>query len=115
MSDIKLNDSHDIEIVNNDLVLITGLDYKVQKLKQNLKMFLGEWFLDTSLGIPYLQEIYAKIVDAKRVDAVFKEAILNTEDVIELLTFELDLGSNRELSLNFSVRFDEGVAEIEGI
>jgi len=113
MSDILLNSSHDVEFSGNDISIVTGLDERIQRLKQNLKYFLSEWFLNTGEGIPYFQEIFVKQVDPDRVDAVFKEAILNTHGVIELLTFELDLDEQtRKLTLTFSARFDEGVVEI---
>lgn len=115
MSDLALNDSHDLEPVNNEIILIEGLEAKTQKLKQKYKTFLGEWFLETSMGVPWIQKIFTKQVNTSEVDAILKGVILSSEDVIELLSFNLDLDSNRRLNLTFQVRFDEGVATISEV
>ena len=71
-----------------------------------MQFFLGEWFLDTTIGIPWMQMIFVKGVAASLIEAVFKEAILNTEGVTSLEKFDpLDYEpSTRELTVNFTVR-----------
>jgi len=115
MSDVGLTTDHDLNVIDNDLVVLTGLDAKVQKLKQEYKMFLGEWFLNTSKGVPYIQKIFTKQVNVSEVDAILKNVILDSEDVIELISFDLQLNSDRRLLLDFSVRFEEGVATINEV
>lgn len=111
MSDICLDSNHDLKIESNDLVILTGLEAKVQKLTQKFKLFLGEWFLNTSKGIPYFQKIMTKQVNPSEIDAILKDVILSSEDVIELISFDLQLNSDRKLLLTFSVRFEEGVSD----
>ena len=56
MADLKLNeDTGDLEITNNDLSLTYGVDSRRQHLEIRLRTFLSEWFLDTTVGVPYVQ------------------------------------------------------------
>lgn len=107
--DFKLDDNNDLVIENNNLLLIDGADLVKQILKERLQTFLGEWFLDTDLGVPYFQDILKKGVNLKTISNVFKNEILGTPGVIELEKFNLDFTEgNRRLSLDFSVRTEDG-------
>lgn len=108
MSSIKLNSSHDIDIVNNKIVLVEDIEEKSQILIQNLKFFLGEWFLDNTAGIPYYRDVLKKKIEPSKVSSAFKNAILSSQGVIELVAFSLDLDTQRKLRLDFTVRFSEG-------
>ena len=98
----------DLQITDNNLVLsVTNSNAEIeQRLQQNLQFFLGEWFLNTALGIPWLEMVFVKGVAASLIEAVFKEAILNTQGVIGLERFDpLEYEpSSRELTVNFTVR-----------
>ncbi len=109
MSSVKLNDSHDLEIVNNDLFIVEGADEVKQKLLQKFKMFYKEWFLDVSQGIPYIEEVFLKQPNTFRVDAILKQTIVSTEGVLELLEYDLDFNnSTRALKLKFLVKTNSG-------
>jgi hypothetical protein len=113
MSDLKLVDSTwDLEISNADLVIITQKDALRQFLKQRLQMFFGEWFLDSSLGVPYFQEIMTKQPAFEAVDAIFKRQILETPGITQLDEFNLEYDNvNRTLSLSFRANSTEGVID----
>lgn len=107
--DFKLDDNNDLVIENNNLVLIDGADFVKQLLKERLQTFLGEWFLDIEIGIPYFQDILKKNVSLNTIANIFKNEILQTPGVIELEKFDLDYNENtRELSLSFAVRSLDG-------
>ncbi len=109
MTDIKLNDNNDIAIENNDIVFITSIDEVRQRLLENLNTFKGEWFLDLEMGIPYYQDISKKNIDLNVIESVFKDAILDSPGVLELLDFSLDIdNSSRQLDVNFTARASEG-------
>ena len=106
----------DLVFENNELVLVDGLDLVEQLLRQRLQTFLGEWFLDTSLGLPYFQDILVKNPNANVVTSLLKDAILNTPGVIELVSFTPDFDSvNRSLNLSFSVRANDGEITITNL
>ncbi len=109
MSDIALNTSGDIRLAGDDLDFTTGQETIADFVGVRLKTFLGEWFLDQSLGVPYFEEIFKKNFNARVVDAVFKNEILDSPGIIELKEFELDLDeATRQLTLTFAARSEEG-------
>lgn len=111
MNDLKLNpDTWDLVIENFDLATVDGVDAIQQNLNQRLRTFLGEYFLDVRVGVPYFQEIFKKRFNPVVVDTAFKREIIYTEGIIELLSFNINIDtSTRELSLNTKVLTTEGV------
>ena len=73
-------------------------------------MFLGEWFLDKSQGVPYYQHVFVKNFDPVIIDSIFKRVILTTPGILELLTFDIEFDeTKRSMSLNFDARSTAGV------
>ncbi len=101
--DFKLNSNHDLAIENFDLVLISGTDQVIQKIGQRLKLYLGEWFLDTTVGLPYYKNVFKKDYDVGLLEASFKAQILGTTGVDSLLEFNLSLQDGRTLIVTFKV------------
>lgn len=121
MIDIKLNPATwDLELVQGELTLVTDDDTTVQHIRQRLLAFRAEWFLDLSLGVPWLQEILGKPQDISIVEAELKRCILETPDVAELLEFSLDeADGERTIAVNFACRLTSGenvtnIVEITG-
>lgn len=109
MSGIKLDINGDIDITDGKFSLTTGVDAIAQRLKQRLGLFLGEWFLDKSRGLPYIQQILVKNPNPTVIDSIFKNEILSEVAVKELTSFELDLDEpTRLLTVNFSAKTDDG-------
>lgn len=112
MSDIKLGPDGDILVDGPDLQQTTGVDAIEQHLKQRLKTFYGEYFLDIRRGIPYFQHVLIKNPDPVIVDTVFKRQVLNTPGAEELLEFDIDVDiSTRVMTLSFKARTSEGVID----
>lgn len=111
MSMLKLNDDHDLAIENNKFVIIDKDAALRQRLIQNLKTFFQEWFLDLTIGVPYFQIVFVKGAPPSLVSSIFKDVILQTEDVGILERFEpLDYNtSTRELFIDFTVVSVDGV------
>ena len=109
--DLLLNpDTHDMVFVNGGCpVTVAQQDIVAQRLKITLMTFLGEWFLDTELGIPYFQQILTKVRNKATVDSIFQQAILNDPGVLEMVAYESTLDSaNRGFNLDFAVRVADG-------
>lgn len=122
MSDIGLIldpidlDFGDVEIVNGDLVLVTGVDEIQQNVLQNLKTFLGEWFLDNTIGVPYFQQILIKNPDQSKIDAIIQNTIADTPGIIQLLTYSSTIDTkNRSLSISFKALSTSGVVDYKGL
>lgn len=97
--------SHDLVISKYDLHLVESTDATAQRLKVKLKIFLGEYFLNTLFGLPYYEQVFKKNPDLAAVEAQIKAAIKNTYDVKEILSFSMELdNAARSLYVNFAVR-----------
>lgn len=109
MSDIALDTDGDLLIENNSLVLARGDDAIVQQLLIRFKFFLGEWFLDTRIGVPYFGEILIKNPDLSRVRGIFKQLILTTPGIASLESFALEVeGVTRKATVTFRARKTDG-------
>ncbi len=86
----------------------TTIDYVIQKIRIRLQTFLGEWYLDTTLGLPYFQ-IQEKNPNIKLIEAAMKEKIMGVEGVESILSFKLVYdNSKRTLKPSFTVSTTSG-------
>lgn len=100
--------SHDLLIVDNDLKLIDKAERIAQQIKITLKFWLGEWFLDTSKGVPYLEYILVKNPNLNHIRAIFREKILDVPGVTAINTLDLVHDrQNRKLTVSYEVEADE--------
>jgi hypothetical protein len=112
--DLKLDDDHDLAIENNAVVLVSGAQEVRQRLIERLLTFQGEWFLDTTIGVPYYQDILKKAVDAAVIEAIFKTEIIETPGILELLDFDTDYSaSTRQFDVAFVVRSTTGEVSVQ--
>lgn len=108
MSSLKVDkDTNDLVVEGNTLVIVNGALETQQQLRADLQEFFGEWFLDTTRGVPYFEEVFVKLPNPSRVDAIFKNFILKSAGVLELLSFNLEI-IDRGLQLDFEVRSVDG-------
>ena len=109
----------DIAFEDGDLVLIEGVDAVAQTLKQRLSFGLGEWFLSINEGVPYFQTILLKNPNIAAIEGIFRNTILSTPGVLELLSLDFDFDSrNRVFEVNFEARSQQGninFSEIIGV
>lgn len=78
---------------DGDYTLGTGRDFYVdspeavaQAVSTRLKLFQGEWFLDTTDGTPWFQDVLGKYTRATY-DSVVRLRLLRTQGVLALLSF----------------------------
>lgn len=70
--DLKLGSDNDLIMDDGDLVLTTTrTEIAAQTLGITLKTYRGEWFLNTTFGVPYLQEIIGVARKKDIVDRIF--------------------------------------------
>ena len=110
MSDLKIDENNELVISNGDLVLTTvATDNIAQSIRQRLRIIKGEWFLDRTLGLPYLDTILEKNPNSLLVTTLYKNQILETKGVTKLNTFNLSFDNKaRQLDLTFSVIITTG-------
>ena len=76
----------------NQIILQSDLDALVNKVKQRLNFFLGEWFINTDVGIAYFQEILRQPVDPALIVTIINSDLLQEIDIlsIEGVSIEFD-------------------------
>lgn len=69
----------------NDIVIprqiVRGADALIQRVKLCLRFFLGEWFLDQRLGVPWIQQIFVAGPDMPKIQAILSRAIMKVPGV----------------------------------
>lgn len=91
---------------NGDLVIpvqfVSGLQAVIQRVKIRLQMFRGEWFLNQELGVPYYQEVLGHKFDKAKTLSIFRQPIITTPGVIELISISVTFDPHtRLMSISF--------------
>jgi hypothetical protein len=108
--DLQLNlATNDLIFSNGDILLVKGLPAVQQQLSLTLKTFLGEWFLDEQIGVPYFQQIFVKRPSVTLIETVFRSAILACPGIAEIDSLKFTLNrESREGRVDFKARTDWG-------
>ena len=106
--DIKLQDvQRDLDISGGDLNLVDGPEAVAQHLRIRFHFFLGEWFLDQRLGVPYFQKVLKKNPGTNVVRAVLRRVITTTPGVLALISLNTEYeGAIRKLTTPFECRIE---------
>lgn len=115
-SEIDLdNEFNDIKIIDGKLSLTSNTVLEVsQRLRVRLKTYRQEWYGNTSVGVPYLDNILVKNINKEAVDGLFKALIIETEGVLSLDFFSSEYSERyRTYSATFKCRVinNEGGSE----
>ncbi|WP_237173051.1 hypothetical protein [Paracandidimonas lactea] len=90
--DIKLDRRHDLALSKtNDLVLIDGAQRVRQQIEVTLLTFLGEWFLDVSWGIPYLEKIMIKTPNRAEIENIIRAKVRDVPGVTAVPSVQVEL------------------------
>ena len=111
MVDIALHaNDHDILIKDGDFLLIDNAERVAQQIKVKLLTFLGEWFLDTTWGVPYIEYILVKQPNQELIKQILSEQISSVDDVKSLNALELDYQVKvRTLIIKYEVSTEYGL------
>jgi len=71
------------------LVMVTDAEAVGQHARERLQTFAGEWFLDTTIGVPWLTQILAQRYDPALAEAVTKAVLLGTDGVTGISSFSV--------------------------
>lgn len=111
MRTLALNDSGDLAISAGRLQLVSGVAAIRQQVQMRLRFWAGEWFADTSVGVPWGSILGAKGAQAFA-EATLRRAIETTPGVIaplERFVFTFD-GARRSATVDFRARTTTGEA-----
>jgi hypothetical protein len=114
MNDLALDViTNDLQITGLDLSIIEAADRVRQQLLIKLNLWVGEWFLDTEFGTPYLDNILGKQISLAGSVAAMKKAILEVNDVQSLTFFNYSFDrAARKLTVDFECNTPFGIVRI---
>ena len=114
MNDLALDPiTHDLLITGLDLSVIKGADRVRQQVLVKLRLWQGEWFLDTEFGTPYIDQILGKRVSLAGAVAALKKSILEVNDVDRITSFKYSFDRvARSLSVDFECATKYGLIRI---
>lgn len=111
--DILLDATGDLDI-DSDIHFSTGLAAVAQGIRLRCLLFKGEWFLDLELGVPYFQDILGQKFSEVKVRTAFRNAILDTPGVAEIVSLTTDFNAaTRRLTVSWVVDTDFGQVDDE--
>lgn len=100
----------DLLLRDNDLMLIDNAERVAQQILITLRFWLGEWFLDTTQGVPYLEYILIKNPNLSHIRQIFTEAIESVEGVQSIDDMILDFDErNRRLIVEYTATTEYGL------
>lgn len=103
-----------VDAVTGDLTLdaevVDGADAILQDVRLRCRLFLGEWFLNTEVGVPYLQQILGtKKPNLDLVRQALRDAVEETPGVDRVLSIQVTLDkAGRTATVRFTASTDEG-------
>ncbi|MFY0477092.1 hypothetical protein [Achromobacter marplatensis] len=90
--DLALSADHDLDLdLLGRAAFVDGADRIAQQIKTTLLAFLGEWFLDTSFGVPYFEDVLVKSPDRASIEAIFRARIRAVPGVVRVRGLELQV------------------------
>lgn len=108
--DLKLNGAHDLAVEAGNGVLVDGAARVKQQIRVTLQTWLGEYFLDTTFGVPYLESILVKRPSRTEIESILRNRINDVPGVSRVTSMQLDIDrQRRSLSVVFQASTDEGV------
>jgi hypothetical protein len=72
------------------IIALEGADRVAQQIKINLLAFLGEWFLDITFGVPYLEQVLVKNPRMAAVETILRRHIKSVPNVKKVTSLSFD-------------------------
>jgi|SRR3990172_2625271 len=111
--DLALDSSGDLAFEDGDLVLLDGTEAIAQHLAIRFRFFLGEWFLDQRIGMPFYQKILVKNPNLALVRSLFNRAALDTPGILSVEKLETNFNAGaRTLALELRATGVDGPVTI---
>jgi len=110
------NQAWDIIVENGDIKLIQGDNYITQKVKQILLTSQGEFFRDTSVGIPWFDDFLGvKNPDIASLKSVIRDSLKKNKILISMGVTAVDITDvvvdNKTRSMSLKIDITTGDAQ----
>ena len=98
---------------NGNIRVIEGVESLAENIDQRLSLFRGKYFLDNTVGVPYLQDILVKPIDPGLVASIINSEISMEPEVTNIGAVEVDLDpGTREFSYSASIESIFGQVQV---
>lgn len=102
----SVDDTGDIQIVDDNILLVTGRDVFVQAFRQILQTRKGEYFLNSTEGLDFSYFLGVKNPDLDDMQDAIIEAASQIEDFIQFIELDFDFNQQtRILTITFLAQF----------
>ena len=109
----KLDANGDYTLGTSNDWLVDSPDAVGQAIKTRLGLWTGEWFVDTTDGMPWNEQVLGKRLPGKTYDMAIRKRILETAGVKELTSYSSAFdGNSRTLSITATVNTIYGATSI---
>lgn len=107
----------DLEITQQGSItgnLVSDIDALAQKVRIKLKTFLGEWPLDSTVGIPYFEQVLVRNQNSTAVEGLLISQIESTPGVNEVTEFNLTFNkATRRSNISFTATTESEVIDLD--
>lgn len=114
--DVSNNPAWDIAIdADGKLKFLNQGEQITQNVNQRLKLLFEEWFLDRSIGVPWIQKVFTTPLNIPLAESIIKQHVNRTRGVVALLSFETSVDARKRL-IHFSkseILTDYGIQQQE--
>ena len=109
--DIAMNvNSNDLILKDGDLLIIDDAERIAQMILISLRFWYGEWFLNETEGVPYLEYILVKNPNINHVRQILTETIEAVPGVVSVDSMTIDFDQKgRQLAVDYSATTDFGL------
>lgn len=106
MADFKLDTATgDLDLSTGDIEIVRGDAAILQQLDIRFNFFLGEWFLDQRIGIPYFQKILGKGQNLEVIRGIYRQTAVSCPGIASLDSFSLSVDKKtRTLRITLSAK-----------
>ena len=110
MSALAQTSSGDLDLSTGNLAIVQDIPtVTAQKLNNLFKFFLGEYFADSRLGVPYFQFVLVRNPDLNVIRRIFQNVIQSVPEVTQILDAQVTYVSRtRQASAVFRIQVDGG-------
>lgn len=112
MANLLVNKTNDIQLDGRSFKRGIGVEYISRLVSQRLNTLLGEWEVDTAIGLPWLTTMLDKGVPRSFVDQAIRSTIETTFGVNSITTFSSNYDSGiRKLTYTFEANTIYGLLQ----
>lgn len=108
-----------VDPLTNDLAipvrLLSGVDSLMQRIWIRMRFWLGEWFLDERLGVPWVERIFVKNADPRAIRNILTKVVASTPGVSRVTNFVMTVDKRaRSFTVSrMTVVLDDGTTTID--